>query len=78
MIPGLLYFHPALFCMIAARCAAAYWQTVAEVWGIELKPRSSAEILPFPSGPHHPTPTGRGGSRAQVFQIVRVPPPDLR
>ena len=52
MIPALFLLQPALPWLIAARCTAAYWQSVAEVWGVVNAMAAEAEIVPFPLAPH--------------------------
>ncbi len=73
MIPALFFLQPALPWLFAARCTAAYWQTVADSWAMIDAMTSQADIVrfpPVPSGPHRAS--TRGDRRSA--EIVRFTP----
>jgi hypothetical protein len=73
MIPAFFLLQPALPWLIAARCTAAYWQSVAEVWGVVNAMAAQAEIVPFPLVPLAPLRTDAQPS-PQSAEIVQFTP----
>jgi hypothetical protein len=75
MIPHAFLVAPALSCLFAARCAAAYWQASAELWAAFQSMTASADIVPFPLAPRSLPPAARAAGQRDA-EIVRFVPID--
>lgn len=70
MIPAIFLLQPALPWLLAARCTAAYWQTVAEAWTVVSEITARADIVPFPLAPHRADAQAPQQS-AEIVQFTR-------
>ena len=72
MIPSVFLIPPALGCLIAARCAAFYWEVSAELWSVVRALAASGGIGPVPMAARAP----RQGPTTNLrnAEIVRFAP----
>jgi hypothetical protein len=70
MIPPIFLMSPALPWLFAARCAAVYWQTVADALAAVSQMTASADIVPFPLAPRQ----GGMPAQQQSAEIVSFTP----
>jgi hypothetical protein len=73
MIPALFLLQPALPWLFAARCTAAYWQTVADSWAMIDALTVKADIVRFPPAPLASHRASTRGHRRSA-EIVRFTP----
>jgi hypothetical protein len=70
MIPPLFLLPPALGCLLAARCAAFYWEVSAEMWSVFRDMTESADIVPFPATSRRGSPPAGTRHNAEIVRFV--------